>query len=253
MTPPFGWIEMSNQAQLEWITAYLARQSLSGSLPDSLMQDLKQYGFQQTVNKLNGVPNNAEFRELSRKMKGAWKTRQNRKKHGNPVSLQMPESTMKQLKALAKKRKQSQVQTLSQIINNAMDGQQHITAQVQGERESFREKLNTQQQKSQKLEQAYNEIVDSLLNALAENIDHRCGLETVLEELEHTSLEINDKQKYLNLTKKRVSELESISTKMRAQKIWSTPSLNERLQKKIKMRDFVVDIDDEWSSVIIAD
>lgn len=253
MTPPFGWIEMSNQAQLEWIAAYLARQSLSGSLPDSLIQYLNHYSSQQMINTLSEAPNNAEFRELSRKMKGAWTTRQNRKKHGNPVSLQMPEGTMKQLKALAKKRKQSQVQTLSQIINDAMNGQQYITAQIKSERESFREKLDKQQQKSQKIEQAYNEIVDSLLNALAEDIDQRCCLETVLEELKHTSLEIKNKQKYLDLTKNRVSELESISTKMQVQKIWIVPSLNERIQEKIKMRDFVVDIEDEWSSAKLAD
>ena len=49
MTLPFGWIEKGNQAQLTWIATYLARKSISGSLPALLMQDLNQYGSHRTA------------------------------------------------------------------------------------------------------------------------------------------------------------------------------------------------------------
>lgn len=222
MTLPFSWIEMSNQAQLEWIAAYLARQSLSGSLPGSLMQNLNHYGSQQMINMLNEAPNNAEFRELSRKMKGAWTTRQNRKKHGNPVSLQMPKATQKQLKSLAKKRKQSQSETLSQIINDASDEKSRLVEQ----RNNASELLQNEQ-----YVYLYPSDVDSLLDALLDEISHRCSLK-VRENGGDPNVDFGLRRIYFDLVRERFSELASkVSALQSPDGQASSPLLERALQK----------------------
>ncbi|QNU63676.1 hypothetical protein [Vreelandella titanicae] len=240
MTPPFGWIEMSNHAQLEWIAAYLARQSLGGSLPDLLMQNLNQYGSQQVVNMLGEAPNNAEFRELSGKMKGAWKTRQNRKKYGNPVSLQMPKASMKQLKALAKKRKQSQVQTLSQIISKAADDQ---TGRL-WQREKEQELLPISQRSDDHYEPLlYSSVESKLLDFLADEIDSRCTLEVRRVNTPGLSMSGTSKKAYLDLVERRLQEIEKEGKGV-------VPQLRARMEKRAQ-RNSLVYLDDEIPKDII--
>jgi len=243
MKIPFSWIEQGNTDQLEWASKYLARKEVDSSLPGWLRQHLKQDGGPLTATMLKSVPKTADFRELSEMMKGAWKTRQNRKKYGNPVSLQMPKATQEQLKSLAKKHKQSQAKTLSQIISEASDNQKLATAQSREEQKKFRGQLDKQQKQAQQIEQVYQDVVNSLLDALAEEVNYRCRLEAFVGEWEDSPLGSKDKQKYLSLVEKRVLEVEPVFTKLKMRRINIDPSLSERIQAKSSLDDSVKNIE----------
>lgn len=199
MKTPFSWIDQGNTDQLDWASRYLARKEISGSLPGLVMQHLKHNRYQHTVTMLHSAPNDADFRELSEMMKGAWKTRQNRKKHGNPVSLQMPKGTQKQLKSLANKRKQSQAQTLSQIISDASDEKSRLVEQSNNANESL---------SNEQCEHLYPSDVDSLLDALLEEINHRCSLK-VRESGGDPGVYFGSRNMHSDLVKERVLELAS--------------------------------------------
>lgn len=234
MAQPFDWIETKNFDQLAWIDAYVARRASTGGMPDSLLQSLSSNRHLTVVEKLKAPNENAEIREVSRQMKGAWQTHLYRKKNGNPVSLQMPNDTLKKLNALAKKHGQTQRDTLSQIITDAMNDQRLATAQGSKERESLKAKLKKQQETSQQVEQIYKSIVNRLLNDLAEEIDHRCRFEAIVGALDRTSLENSSKDEYHVIVEKRVVELESNLEKLKMRRDVVGPSLRERMQEKAR-------------------
>lgn len=244
MTIPFGWVEMGNQAQLTWIANYLARKSISGSLPLFLMQKLNQQRPPHVASVLREVPNNADFRELSGKMRNAWRVDQYRKKYGNPVSLPMSKVTRKKLNTLAKARGQNQENTLIQIITDAMDDQKRDTAKTKELQLKFREEQKKERHKANQIEQAYKCTLDELLNTLAEEIHGRCCLEVHLSELDSSSINSNERrQAYLDLVEKRVAELESVFTKLKSWRISVGPSLNERIREKLRLDDSVRNIE----------
>ncbi|MGQ7262923.1 hypothetical protein [Vreelandella sp. V005] len=205
MTSPFGWIEMSNQAQLEWIGEHLKRKSLTSSALFFSVKHHAEHGYREMAKSLKALPDEAEYREASRQMKGAWYTRQYRKKHGNPVSLQMPAVSMKQLKALANKRKQSQVQTLSQIISGAGDEQKKIEGQEVRKQEPFSGTGEDAQQREQPL---YPGVESKLLDFLADEIDRRCSLEVFKKNTLYPSTSSELDKTYLDLVERRLLELE---------------------------------------------
>lgn len=248
MTLPFGWIEKGNQAQLTWIATYLARKSISGSLPALLMQDLNQYGSHRTAGVLKDYTNNADFRELSGKMRNAWRVDQYRKKYGNPVSLPMSKVTRKKLNTLAKARGQNQENTLIQIITEAMDYQKLVTAQTKEVQIKLREEQKKERHKANQVEQAYKYTVNALLNTLAEEIHGRCCLEVRFSELDNSSIDSNEsRQAYLDLVEKRVSELEPVFTELKFWRISIGPSLNERIREKLRLDDSVKNIEADES------
>ncbi|MFS8173555.1 hypothetical protein [Vreelandella titanicae] len=222
MKTPFSWIDQGNADQSEWASRYLARKEISGSLPVWLMQHLKHNGYQHTVNMLNSVPNDADFRELSEMMKGAWKTRQNRKKHGNPMSLQMPKATRKQLKSLAKKRKQSLSETLSQIISNASDEKSRLVEQGNNGNEML---------SNEQCAHVYQSDVDSLLDALLDEISHRCSLK-VRENGGDPNVDFNLRKKHHDMVRERVSELASKVSALQSPEGQACPTLLERALQK---------------------
>ncbi|MBR2514562.1 MAG: hypothetical protein IKE45_11235 [Halomonas sp.] len=216
MTQPFDWINKSNDDQLAWITSYMSRKATAGSSLFTLVKNHTQFGYQEMAKSLNLLPDNAEYREASRQMRSAWQTRQHRKKHGNPVSIQMPKESLRKLNALAKNRGQSQGNTLSKIINNAIDDQKRDTAQAKEDREKLRKQLNEQHEKAQQIEQDHETVVNSLLNILAEEISYHCRLEAFVGEWDDSELGNNDKQTYLDLVEKRISQIEMTTTKLKS-------------------------------------
>lgn len=222
MKIPFSWIDQSNTDQLEWASRYLARKEVDGSLSGWLMQHLKHNGYHHTATMLYSVPNDAEFRELSEMMKGAWKTRQNRKKHGNPVSLQMPKATHKQLKNLAKKRKKSQAETLSQIISDATSDKSRIVDQSNNPNELVSNDQGMH---------LYPSDADSLLDALLDEISHRCSLK-VLENGGDPSVDFALRKKHYAMVEERVSEIVSKVSALQSPDGQASSSLLERALQK---------------------
>lgn len=222
MKIPFSWIDQGNIDQVEWAYRYLVRKEVDGSLPGWFMQNLKQGGYQQTTALLNSVPETADFRELSELMKGAWKTRQNRKKNGNPVSLQMPKATQKQLKSLAKKRKRSQADTLSQIISNASNEKSCLVEQSNNANELVSNDQGMH---------LYPSDVDSLLDALLDEISHRCSLK-VLENGGDPSVDFDLRKKHYAMVEERVSEVASKISSLQSPDGQASSSLLERALQK---------------------
>jgi vacuolar-type H+-ATPase subunit I/STV1 len=194
---------------------------------------------------LHSVPNDADFRELSEMMKGAWKTRQNRKKHGNPVSLQMPKGTLRQLKNLAKQNGQSQVETLSQIISNASYDQKLEKEKIKKERESFSIKLEEQQKNAKQAELVYKGVVERLLDALSEEISHRCCFEALMGELGSSSMDSEVKNEYRHSVEKRLAELESDLTELKTLQHYAGTSLRERMKAHAKQNGLVLFHEDD--------
>lgn len=244
MVLPFEWIDTNNHHQLVWIAAYIERKKFIGShfFSSWIYDNPSDYSLM--VNRLKSLPNEAESRELSRLMRGAWQTDLYRKSRGKQVSFQLPHETLKQLNTLSKKRGQTKVHTLSQIISEAANYQMHATEQVKKECESFHIKLKEQQDSALRVEQAYQSIMNSLLDKLAEDISNRCRLEAFVGGVEETPLESKDLQTYRNLVEKRVSEVEPLFTDLKSQRIDMGPSLNERIKAKLRFDDSVKQSED---------
>tara|TARA_R110002012_G_scaffold178236_2_gene343261 strand:+ start:30121 stop:30861 length:741 start_codon:yes stop_codon:yes gene_type:complete len=232
MTSPFDWIDKDNHDQINFVKKYIARRTTAGSMPNSLTQHLNSNAFQGLHECLKTLSNDAVNREVSRQMKGAWKTLQHRRKNGNPVSLQMPKNSLKTLNTLAKKRGQSQGRTLSQIITEAMDNQKIGSAQALRNQEKLKDQLDKQHEKTQQMEQAYKLMVNSLMNTLAEEVSYRCRLEAFVGGWEDTPLENDEKQLYLNLVEKSISEVESNISNFTSLSSYIIPTFRVRMDQQ---------------------
>lgn len=237
MTRPFDWVDMGDDEQFNWIASYLARKQIAGVLPDSLSVTLSKFGAYQTVNMRGNFPDTAVFRELSRRMQTTWNVRQHRKKHGNPVSIQMSKEAQKQLKALAKKSGKSQVDTLGQIISNAIHEQKQDTEKYKKEKESFLLKLEKQKKEAQQVMYVLRGAVENLLKALAEEIDCRCRYEALVGKLDGEAIDSEAIKAYLVSVAARVEEVEPELGKLKIMRLRVGPLLNERMQEFIRFHE----------------
>ncbi|UXZ53987.1 hypothetical protein LOS15_14400 [Halomonas sp. 7T] len=233
MTRPFEWVDVGDLEQFNWIANYLVRKSTAGLLPSALTTTLNQYGVQQTVYMLGDVLDTAVFRELSRRMQANWNVRKHRKKHGNPVSIQMSKEAQRQLKALAKKSGQSQVETLGQVISNAVHEQKQDTEKYKKEKESFLLKLEKQKKEANQIKSVLSKAVEDLQKALSEEIDHRCRYEALVGKLDNAVIDSEAIKAYCDSVTKRVAEVELELGKLQLMRMRVGPSLNERMHKFI--------------------
>lgn len=237
MARPFEWIDVEAPEQFNWIANYLVRKSTAGLLPNALTTILNRYGVEETVYRLEEMLDTAVFRELSRRMQATWNVRQHRKKHGNPVSIQMSKEAQKQLKALAKKSGQTQVYTLEQLISNAVHEQKQDTGKYKKEKESFSLKIEKQQRATQQVKHFYGVAVESLLKSLAEEIDHRCRYEALVGKLDDAVIDSDAIEAYCDSVKKRVAEIEPELGRLKLMRARVGPSLNERMQEFFRFHE----------------
>ncbi|SNY97899.1 hypothetical protein [Halomonas sp. hl-4] len=237
MAPPFRWIDTNDHGQLEWICGYIARRSTKGTLPVSWSHILSTRNNQAVAERLMELPNEIENRETSRLMKGAWQTHQYRRQNGKQVSFQLPIVTLKQLDALSKRTGYSKVQTLSQLISNAVEDQRKDAAKLKRERESFNDSLKKYQVTAQQAEQVYCDAVDGLLSVLAEEIDHRCRYEERFGELDSLSLDSGSIDEYDKLVKKRVEKIEPILEKLKMRRADIGQTMRKRMEEKIRVHE----------------
>ncbi|ASK21099.1 hypothetical protein [Halomonas sp. N3-2A] len=237
MTRPFDWVDRGDYEQFNWIANYLARKQTAGLLPNSLTVTLNKFGPPQTVNMLGSFPDTAVFRELSRRMQATWNVRKHRKKHGNPVSIQMSKEAQRQLKTLAKKSGQSQVETLGQIISNAVHEQKQDTEKYKKEKESFLLKLDKQKKEALQTKYVLSEAVEALQKALSEEIDHRCRYEALVGKLDNAVIGSEAIEAYCDSVTKRVAEVELELGILKIMRARVGPSLNERMQEFIRFHE----------------
>lgn len=237
MSRPFDWVDVDDPEQFNWIENYLVRRSTAGLLPSYLATTLTEYGVHQTVYMLGGVLDTAVFRELSRRMQATWNVRKHRKKHGNPVSIQMSKEAQRQLKTLAKKSGQSQVETLGQIISNAVHEQKQDTEKYKKEKESFLLKLEKQKNEAQQVIYVLRGAVENLLKALAEEIDYRCRYEALVGKLDGEAIDSEAIKAYIVSVAARVEEVEPKLGKLKIMRLRVGPLLNERMQEFIRFHE----------------
>ncbi|HDZ46412.1 hypothetical protein LCGC14_0087160 [marine sediment metagenome] len=237
MARPFKWIDVEDPEQFNWIANYLVRQSTAGLLPNALTTALNRYSVEETVYRLEEMLDTAVFRELSRRMQATWNVRQHRKKHGNPVSIQMSKEAQKQLKALAKKSGQTQVETLGQIISNAVHEQKQDMEKYKKEKESFFLRIEKHRRATQQVKYVYGGVVESLLKSLAEEINHRCRYEALVGKLDDAAIENEAIEAYCDSVTKRVAEVERELSKLKLMRARVGPSLNERMQEFIRFHE----------------
>lgn len=197
MTHPFSWIQNRNSAQLEWIDNYIERKIFKGSTLFSSIKNPAEHGYNEMAKSLKGLPDEAIYREASRQMKGAWNTSQYRRKNGNPVSLQISQEKIKQLKLLAKKRKQSQAQTLSDLISEALGENKSVVRKTQSLESSI---LNVRHQ------YIHQSDIDNLIDELMNEIGHRCSLEVRMNE-QDPSIVHGLSRIYFDLVRERITEV----------------------------------------------
>lgn len=237
MASPFRWIDTNDHDQLEWIFAYISRRASAGSVPDSLLQALRQNDLHAMATRLKEHPNEAVNRELSRQMKGAWQTHQYRRQNGKQVSFQLPVVTLKQLDSLSKNTGYSKVQTLSKLISNAADDQKEYTEKLKSERESFKARLKKQQETAQQTEQVYCSAVNRLLDVLAEEIDQRCRYKEHLGETGLSPLDSASIDEYDKLVKKRVEEIEPLLGKLKMLRADIGQTMRKRMEEKVRLHE----------------
>lgn len=237
MSRPFEWVDVMEPEQFNWIADYLTRKAIVDLLPYELGKNLQQFGPQATISILSSFPDTAVYRELSRRMQANWNVRKHRKKHGNPVSIQMSKEAQRHLKALAKKGGQSQVETLGQVISNAVHEQKQDTEKYKKEKESFSLRMEKQQRASQQIKYVYGKAVESLLKSLAEEIDHRCRYEALVGKLDDAVIDSAAIEAYCDSVTKRVAEVELGLGILKIMRARVGPSLNERMQEFIRFQE----------------
>ena len=235
MTRPFEWIDMSSPEQCDWIASYLVRKSMTRSLPEALATSLNQNGVHQTVYTLGNVLDTAVYRELSRRMQATWNVRQHRKKHGNPMSIQMSKEAQEQLKKLAKKNGQSQVETLDKIISGAVSERKDEAAKIQRQRKKFEEKLKKQKEEAQQVEQIYKKSVAALMSAFAEELDKRCCYEAALGDTDSSLLDSADLDTYRDLVDKSIAGLAPTLSRLQMRRADVGPSLKEMMDERVRL------------------
>jgi hypothetical protein len=226
---------MSSPEQCDWIASYLVRKSMTRSLPEALATSLNQNGVHQTVYTLGNVLDTAVYRELSRRMQATWNVRQHRKKHGNPMSIQMSKEAQEQLKKLAKKNGQSQVETLDKIISGAVSERKDEAEKIQRQRKKFEEKLKKQKEEAQQVEQIYKKSVAALMSAFAEELDKRCCYEAALGDTDSSLLDSADLDTYRVLVDKSIAGLAPTLSRLQMRRADVGPSLKEMMDERVRL------------------
>lgn len=235
MTKPFEWVDINDSEQFNWIEGYLVRKLMAGSLPGALATSLNQNGVGQTISTLGGVLDTAVYRELSRRMQATWNVRQHRKRHGNPVSIQMSTETQKQLKKLAKKNGQSQIETLEKIISRAVLERKEETEKIERQRKKLEEKLRKQQEEAQQVEQLYKKSVAALMSALTEELDKRCCYEATLGDVDNSIQDSACLDQYRELVVKSIAGLAPTLARLQMRRADVGPSLQKMMDERIRL------------------
>lgn len=203
--PLLKWISSTNHQQLDWINNYLGNRLNSESLSTGLWR-LGDYDQVQTT--LHGLLGTPQGRELIQKMRAAWYQRQYRAKLGKQVSFQIPNHVAVELATIAKDRNQSKTQTLRQIIHDAATQHKERKSKLLRANRKLKDNLERLSSEKQMSESVRNEIIDTLLQELAKEIESRTGYEVALGPIWEEELEEYKDERYYELLRKRVTEIE---------------------------------------------
>lgn len=171
------WIEQKNAEQLQWIKAYLTRYEEvlpeEGSALASITDRDALIAF------FDSNMNDPGFRERYRNMQAAWRQqRLRRQPDRRSMTFHLHRTTSEQLGKLAKKRKQTQIAVLENVIQNAWNAYAPANKQIRDQ--APKDKKNADQQ-----------ATEALLGALAKNMNLLCRWRATLEESDPPSEDVN--------------------------------------------------------------
>ncbi|MCO7229880.1 hypothetical protein NH398_11655 [Halomonas sp. CnH100-B] len=233
MKRPFDWIVLEDAEQVDWIANYLARKNIAGELSFFLMDIINRLGGPETVKLLKNYSNDDGFYKISAQIENAWRVHKHRQKKGRPVSIQVSEMAQNQLKVLAKKNGQSQVETLDKIISGAVSERKDEAEKIQRQRKEFEEKLKKQKEEAQQVEQIYKKSVAALMSAFAEELDKRCCYEVALGDTDSSLLDSADLDTYRDLVDKSIACLAPTLSRLQMRRADVGPSLKEMMDERV--------------------
>jgi hypothetical protein len=149
------------------------------------------------------------FRERYRKMQTAWRKEKSRQHpYRRTVTYHLPNKVLDLLDKLARKRGDTKVGVLGEVIQDAWYQHDRAAKQLKKSSDTYTARLKDQRTKYQQNERVYRVAFDALLEALAENLDQRCRLEALAGDRDDAPLEAESMDAYHALVAKRVAELD---------------------------------------------
>jgi len=234
MKRPFDWIVLDDAEQVDWIANYLVRKNIAGKLSFFLMDSINRLGGHETVKLLKSYSNDDGFYKISAQIENAWRVHKHRQKKGRPVSIQVSEIAQNQLKLLAKKNGQSQVETLDKIISGAVSERKDEAEKIQRQRKKFEEKLKKQKEEAQQVEQIYKKSVAALMSAFAEELDKRCCYEAALGDIDSSLLDsAAGLDTYRDLVDESIAGLAPTLSRLQMRRADVGPSLKEMMDERV--------------------
>lgn len=219
--PPkwLSWIDPHDHKQLRWVANYLEQR--------------EQPGFQYFCgNPHNGDgfleamanrEHDAKFKLVFNKMRAAWRQKKYRETLGNQFSFQLSGQERKELSHLAKKSGMTNIEIIRQLLSEASNEQKKERAEVK----NIKEKRN--QEKAH-----YLRIIDSLIEAISEEMHQRFHLEKQIEidKKEELTLDVLEKISAKNNAniEVRIKEVEEMAPELKFMRLLGG-SLRERLTK----------------------
>ncbi|SFT80061.1 hypothetical protein [Halomonas saccharevitans] len=177
------------------------------------------------------------FRERYRKMQTAWRKEKSRQHpYRRTVTYHLPNKVLYLLDKLARKRGDTKVGVLGEVIQDAWYQHDRAAKQLKKTSATYKARLKDQRIKYQQAERVYRDTIDALLEALAENLDHRCCLEALASEYDNATLEEAGKAAYRSLLQARLSALETPLRDVKMLRL-KTGSLAHRLSERAQARD----------------
>lgn len=235
MESPFDWIDLENDEQVNWIANYLVRKSIVGPLPLFLIENINRVGGHETVKILKNYLTGDDYHKTGEQIKNAWRVHKHRQTYGRPASIQVSERAQNQLKALAKKSSQSQVETLDQIISGAVSEQKDGAEKIQRQRKKFEEKLKKQKEEAQQVEQIYKKSVAAFMSAFTKELDKRCCYEAALGDVDSSILDSTSLDTYRELVDKSIAGLAPTLSRLQMMRADVGPSLKEMMDERVRL------------------
>lgn len=220
------WINPDDEKQIFWASKYLARNGYADfAFANPYLVDGAIF-----IRKMAGYEHDMYFRRRADKMRAAWRQKRYRAGNGKQTAFQLPDPVRADLDRLAKAQRKTKVETLRQIISDAANLRDCEKREVKEAKEAHKKKVKELEARRLKEVGVYKHISTYLLDAFAEELCLRCGLEATVGPWDNSVLEGDSMDTYLALVEKRITELEAGREGPRLAQL-SSPPLRRRMQK----------------------
>lgn len=222
-----AWIEPYNSNQHRWIANYLKERG-QGDEPIHFADHPRWY--EELTLWFKAYSEDPAFRELIRKMRGAWHQKRYREKNGKQLCFQLPTSVQQDLLFLAKARRQPKTQTLRQVISDAARHQRGEQVKTRAAKKINQENVKKLKEKNNQTERELIRFINQLLNELTSEIKARCAFQALNGKTADELVLIHEKQRaYHALLTLQAREIDQRLATVRTMRL-PIKTIPERLQ-----------------------